>query len=239
MTRPEAPSALEIRRTHSLTTLVQDEIERLILSGEIKAGERLNENALATRLGVSRGPVREAARGLEKAGLVRVIVNRGAFVRQISIDEAAELYDLRAALFGMACRRVTEARRREHHDVLADLVSRMERAQRRRDADAYYPLNLEFHQALLKFSGSARLEAMYAGLVKEAHLFRRHALSSAPNMRASNVEHRAILSAIVAGRAADARRLGEQHVLSGKRRFLAAIKSEGQTAAAAALSERS
>jgi DNA-binding GntR family transcriptional regulator len=58
-------------------------------------------------------------------------------------------------------------------------------------------------------------------------------------MRASNVEHRAILSAIVAGRAADARRLGEQHVLSGKRRFLAAIESDGQTPLAAADLERS
>jgi DNA-binding GntR family transcriptional regulator len=239
MARPEAPSALEIRRSHSLTTLVQDEIERLILSGEIKAGERLNENALATRLGVSRGPVREAARGLEKAGLVRVIVNRGAFVRQISTDEAAELYDLRAALFGMACGRVALARRREHHDVLSDLVARMERAQRGRDAAAYYPLNLEFHQALLRFSGSARLEAMYGGLVKEAHLFRRHALSRAPNMRESNTEHRALLVAIVAGRAAEARRLGEQHVISGKRRFLAAIESDGQHVLAAAAPERS
>jgi DNA-binding GntR family transcriptional regulator len=225
MSRPIAPSALEIRRTHSLTTLVQDEIERLILSGEIKAGERLNENALASRLGVSRGPVREAARGLEKAGLVRVVVNRGAFVRQISIDEAAELYDLRAALFGMACRRLAESRSQEHLNVLAALVSRMERAQRRRDSAAYYPLNLEFHQALLRFSGSARLEAMYGGLVKEAHLFRRYALSRAPNMRASNAEHRALLAAIAGGRAAEARRLGEQHVFAGKRRFLAAIEN--------------
>jgi DNA-binding GntR family transcriptional regulator len=225
MSRPIAPSALEIRRSHSLTTLVQDEIERLILSGEIKAGERLNENALASRLGVSRGPVREAARGLEKAGLVRVVVNRGAFVRQISTDEAAELYDLRAALFGMACRRVAERHSQEQLDSLGELVSRMERAQRRRDAAAYYPLNLEFHDALLHFAGSARLEAMYAGLVKEAHLFRRHALARAPNMRASNAEHRALLAAIAAGRAVEARRLGEQHVLAGKRRFLASIET--------------
>jgi DNA-binding GntR family transcriptional regulator len=223
MSRSMAPSALEIRRTHSLTTLVQDELERLILSGEIKAGERLNENALALRLGVSRGPVREAARGLEKAGLVRVVVNRGAFVRQISIEEAAELYDLRAALFGMACHRVAENCAQEQLDALGELVSRMERAQRRRDATAYYPLNLEFHQALLRFAGSARLEAMYAGLVKEAHLFRRHALSRAPNMRASNAEHRALLAAITGSRPAEARRLGEQHVLAGKRRFLASI----------------
>jgi DNA-binding GntR family transcriptional regulator len=221
--RSAAASALEIRRTQSLTTLVQDEIERLILSGEIKAGERLNENALATRLGVSRGPVREAARGLEKAGLVRVIVNRGAFVREISLDEAAEIYDLRAALFGVACQRVAEAQSADHQAALSDLVARMDKAQQRRNAAAYYPLNLEFHESILRFAGSARLNEMYARLVKEAHLFRKRALSLAPNMRESNIEHRAIASAIAAGQAAEARRCGELHVLAGKRRFLAAV----------------
>jgi DNA-binding GntR family transcriptional regulator len=221
--RSSAISALEIRRTQSLTSLVQDEIERLILSGQIKAGERLNENALAARLGVSRGPVREAARGLEKAGLVRVVVNRGSFVREISVDEAAELYDLRAGLFGMACRRVAERRSVEQRDVLTELVARMDKAQRRRDAAAYYPLNLEFHQTLLHFAASPRLETMYAALVKEAHLFRRQALSRPPNMRESNAEHRALVVAIAAGRAAESRRLGEQHVLAGKCRFLASV----------------
>ena len=83
----------------------------MILSGELRAGERMNELALATRLGVSRGPVREAARTLERDGLVTSIVNQGVFVRQISIEEAAELYDLRAVIVGYACGRLASGSR--------------------------------------------------------------------------------------------------------------------------------
>lgn len=226
----DAAAALEMRRSHSLATLVQQEIERLILGGDLKAGERLNENALATRLGVSRGPIREATRGLEKAGLVKLVVNRGAFVREIGLAEASEIYDLRALMFGLACQRVAETRDPERLKVLAGLVKRMDGAQRKADAPAYYPLNLQFHETLIGFADSPRLAAIYASLVKEAHLFRRRALSSNVNMAKSNAEHRRILGAIVAGRALEARKLGEAHVLAGKRRFLAAVGEKERSA---------
>ena len=61
---------IDIVRTQSLTSLVQREVERLILTGVLAPGERINEQHLAARLQVSRGPVREALRGLEKARLV-------------------------------------------------------------------------------------------------------------------------------------------------------------------------
>jgi DNA-binding GntR family transcriptional regulator len=219
----DAAAALEMRRSHSLATLVQQEIERLILDGDLKAGERLNENALAARLGVSRGPIREATRGLEKAGLVKLGVNRGAFVREIGLAEASEIYDLRALMFGLACQRVAARRDPGRLKILLHLVKRMDDVRRDADASAYYPLNLEFHETLIGFADSTRLAAIYASLVKEAHLFRRRALSSNVNMAQSNAEHRRIVEAIVAGRASQARKLGEAHVLAGKRRFLAAI----------------
>ena len=61
----DAIAAIAERRSRSLTAIVHDEIERMILDGELKPGERLNEQVLAARLGVSRGPVREAARALD------------------------------------------------------------------------------------------------------------------------------------------------------------------------------
>ena len=97
MDAPQALAAIELRRTQSLTAIVSKELERMILSGEIKAGERLNEQLLATRLGVSRGPVREATRALERAGLepeaVRVAQGEGResvrdLVREVAAREA-------------------------------------------------------------------------------------------------------------------------------------------------------
>ncbi|MDO9439952.1 MAG: GntR family transcriptional regulator, partial [Beijerinckiaceae bacterium] len=90
-------STIALLQTSSLTSVVQGELERMILSGELAPGAKLTEMTLAARLGVSRGPLREAFRMLEEAGLVRTEKNRGVFVRDIPIDEAVEIFDLRAA----------------------------------------------------------------------------------------------------------------------------------------------
>ena len=84
-----------IERQRPLTLEVRDELERMILDGEVAAGERLNELTLAEQMGVSRGPVREAARLLENSGLVTYLPNRGFFVRKFSAEELDNLYELR------------------------------------------------------------------------------------------------------------------------------------------------
>ena len=108
----------------------------MILSGELQAGERLNEQALATRLGVSRGPIREATRALERAGLLTAIVNQGVFVRQLSRDEASEIYDVRGVVFGFACAaaRAAASRRRRRRALhgFVEPHGRGDRARRQR-----------------------------------------------------------------------------------------------------------
>jgi DNA-binding GntR family transcriptional regulator len=216
-----APSALDIVRTQSLSSLVAREIERMILSGALAAGERLNEQLLATRLGVSRGPVREAVRGLERSGLVVGVRNQGSYVRQVSAAEALEIYDLRAAITGMACARLAENASAEQVVALRDLVKRMDAARQADNPPAYYAANLEFHEALLGFGAGPRMRRLYEELGNELHLFRRRALVPPDNMRESNAEHIAILRAIAAGDAVAARAAGEAHIIGGKRRFQA------------------
>ena len=98
--RANAPHpTIALLQSNSLTSVVQAELERMILSGELAPGEKLTEMTLAAQLGVSRGPLREAFRMLEEAGLVRTEKNRGVFVRDIPIEEAIEIFDLRAATF--------------------------------------------------------------------------------------------------------------------------------------------
>ncbi len=215
----EAPSALEIVRTHSLASLVAQELERMILAGTLPAGERLNEQQVAARLGVSRGPVREAVRGLERSGLVVAVRNQGSFVRKVSAEEALEVYDLRAAITGLACARLAEARPAEALKALRALVTRMEAARREDDARGYYTLNLDFHATLLRFGAGPRTRRLYEDLGNELHLFRRRALVEPENMRESNAEHAALLRAIAAGDTEEARAAGEAHIANGKRRF--------------------
>ena len=80
--------AIRLVQSNSLATLVEREIERMILAGDLAAGAKMTEANIAQKLGVSRGPVREAFRSLEASGLVRLEKNRGVYVRQISLKES-------------------------------------------------------------------------------------------------------------------------------------------------------
>jgi DNA-binding GntR family transcriptional regulator len=208
--------ALQIRRTESLTSLVRRELERMIEVGELKAGDRLNENALATRLGVSRGPVREACRGLEQSGLVDVIVNRGVFVREIGAEEAAELYDIRASLYALAGRLLAARIDAAQLATLRGLVDEMERAATAGELNIFYPLNLRFHEAIVRFSGNGRLQALCTSIHREMHLLRRRTLDMPGRMKLSNAEHRRIVDALEARDGDTVAREMEKHVLESR-----------------------
>lgn len=214
---------IDIVRTQSLTSLVQREVERLILTGELAPGERINEQHLAARLRVSRGPVREALRGLEKARLVEAKVNRGVYVRELSVEQALEISEMRGLLTGYACARLAASSTAEQRARLAQLIETMAAAIEAGDAPAYYEHNLAFHDALMDYAGNARAKEMYDALVKESHLSRRKSLFSARAMAESNAEHRVILDAIRRGDPAEARGAGERHIVGGRRRFLDAL----------------
>lgn len=208
-------------RSESRSDFVRDALERMIMSGELAPGERLNELALAARLGVSRGPLREAMRGLQQEGLVAGDAGqRGMSVRRLDATELAELYDARALLQGFTCalaaRRATPAQQRDLEARLAAL----EDALRGGDTAAYYRLNLEFHEAMLQAAAHQRGAAMYRALLKESHPLRRTMLETPENRDASHLEHRQMVEAIRSGDAEAARRAGEAHVLSGKARWL-------------------
>jgi DNA-binding GntR family transcriptional regulator len=216
MTATDLSSALTIRRTESLTSLIRRELELMIERGELAAGDRLNENALAARLGVSRGPVREACRGLEQSGLVDVVVNRGVFVRQVSSREAAELYEIRAKLYGLAGRILAPAITERQLGELRDLVAEMDGAMQASDLNRFYPANLRFHELIVDFAGNGRLRAQTNALHREMHLFRRRTLDMPGRMTTSNREHGRILDALARHDAAAAERELEQHVLTSR-----------------------
>lgn len=213
-------AALRERREVSLTILVRREIERSIETGELRAGDWINEALLASRLGVSRGPVREACRGLEQSGLVKVIVNRGAFVREIDAQDARNLYELRAALFGFAGFRLAPIVTNGQIAALRALHDAMEKASADADLDSYYGINLKFHAMLLAFTGNDRLAVAYRGFVRELHLFRRRALVSPGRMEASNAEHAGIIDALAAHDPDLTRSRMEAHVLDARDRIV-------------------
>lgn len=211
---------IALLRNHSLATLVRQELERRILGGEIAPGAKLNEADVADELGVSRGPVREAFRGLEQAGLLRVEKNRGVFVRELSVAEADELYEVRAgldALVGkLAAARITAAQVQQ----LRELLKGMHKAARARDVDAYYPLNVRFHDLLVEITGNATLQATYRRLVNELHLFRRETLAHGEDsFPISTAEHAAVVEALASREGERAALLLYEHAMRSRERL--------------------
>jgi phosphonate utilization transcriptional regulator len=215
---------IELLRTASLSSAAQQEIERMILDGEIGPGSKLTEAWLSERLGVSRGPIREAFRMLEESGLVRQEKNRGVFVRDIPLEEALEIYDLRAAMDELVGRRLAETITPEQLKTARAIVERMDAAARSGDSDAYHLLNLDFHDALVGFTGNRKLAGVYRKLVKELALFRRRNLRDQQLLPHSAAEHRGILKAIASGDPEQAGRAMFDHVMESRER---ARKGEG------------
>src|SRR4051812_8543341 len=214
-----------IQTSEGLSRQIADQLKQLIYAGEFRAGDRLNEAALAVRMGTSRGPIREAIRILTGTGLVTPVVNRGVFVRKVSIQEMLEIYDLRALVFGFAaeraCEHVTDADRQRFEELLEG----MDRAAQAGDSGLYYELNVQFHETILVLSRSQRAHQLYDTYVKELHLYRRQNFNAPGNMRRSNVEHRKIFDAISKGNAARAKQFAEEHIQAGRQRLLALADS--------------
>lgn len=211
-------------RRATLAVEVRTEVERMIIDGELAAGEKLNELVLSQALGVSRGTVREAIRSLADSGLIDLVANRGAFVHQTTLQEISNLYDLRGAIFGMACaaaaHQVVAGNAPELVAAMRENLADMRAAHGADDIQRYYALNIAFHDMLMNAAANPKAKTIYDNLVKEMHLFRRRGLSLASNIARSIVEHAAIADAVSAGDPEAARAAAEAHIMSALGRYM-------------------
>lgn len=214
------PGSLDFLQTKTVPDLVQAEILRMIKAGQLQAGGKLNEISLAQHLRVSRGPIREAFRALEEAGLVKLEKNRGVFVREISPQEAAELYGLRATLDEMAGRSlalsITDAQLQE----LEDMLHRLDVAAENGAIEVYFPLNIAFHDRIVELTGNATLLEFYRRVIDRMHLIRRQSFAARDGANPSRTEHRAIVEGLASRDAVRAASCLRRHVENGYQRFL-------------------
>jgi DNA-binding GntR family transcriptional regulator len=233
METDHAPATVSLAdfRANTLTGVVQHEIERLILSGELKPGQRLNEKAVADKLAVSRGPVREACRALAELGLVYLIPQRGVFIQKVTRDDAIEVYDLRAGLTALAASLLAPILTKEMASQLDAYVEDMQKAAEKGDFSRFDPLNLEFHDYIVRSTGNSRLIKLYRGCVKEFHLFRVHGLVQRGALLQSNEEHREIVDALKSGHGSLGYDTSFSHVSKGKERMLMALDGMSKASA--------
>lgn len=210
--------------------IVREGLEQLILTGELADGAHLDEVRLATRFDVSRTPLREALQTLSASGLVELIPNRGAFVRNPGIQEMVEMFEVMAELEGMcgrlAARRVSDAALAE----IDDAAARCEDALAQGDSDEYYRRNERFHQLLYAASGNGFLAKEALRLQKRLQPYRRMQLRVRGRMPQSMAEHRDILDAIRAGDPGRAERALRAHVAVQGEKFNDLLASLGPVA---------
>ena len=135
-----------------------------IVEGSLADGARVPERALCERFNISRTPLREALKVLAAEGLIELLPNRGARIRQLSPEDVRELFDVMGGLEALAgrlaCERISEAEiaeiERMHHE--------MYRFYLRREMHGYFHCNQAIHQMIVAAAGNAMLAATYAGL---------------------------------------------------------------------------
>jgi DNA-binding GntR family transcriptional regulator len=219
MTNKVAPAenALALLRNCSMASAAQEEIEKLILSGGLRPGDKIGEAEMALRLGVSRGPIREAFRGLEEVGLVRFEKNRGVFVREVDLAQVDQNYVVRAALEALAARLLAEKISDDEVQELRTVIKRMEKAVARDEAAEYGALNVGLHRRIVEMAGNTKLMEIYSRITKELMLFRRRSLAP----RSTLDEHRDIVEKIAAHDPAGASQAILNHVEAARQRILA------------------
>ena len=218
-------NVLSLVQSTSLTRLVADSVEELILSGELAPGAKLNEVALAERFRVSRGPLREAFRLLEESGLIDQEKNRGVFVRVVELSEAAELYDVRAGLDATAGRLLAGRINVEQLSALRQLTDQMKSVDTR-DVEQFHILNLDFHDQIVAMTGNRTLSDTYRKLAKQLALFRKRNLMAPMAIPHFAQEHSAIVDLLEQRDALGCAEALYAHAQGGRQRML----SDGELA---------
>ena len=206
----EGAGVLE-RRAAPLREQAVIELRRAIVRGEYLPGHRLLERDLEQRLGVSRTVVREALRQLEAERLVRIEPHRGPVVRELTLDDARQLYELRAALEATAARLAAEQADSAHLQALRDAFARIEPG----DAlplDRLIEIKNDFYVALIAASGNRIIGETLDNVQARISQLRAVTLSHPGRGPQMLAELRDVLAAIEAGDGEAAFRFSVQHV---------------------------
>lgn len=188
-----------LQRPKSLTALAADEIRGRIVRGELDLGTPLSENALASELGVSKTPIREALLQLKMEGLVSIQPQRGSYVFEMSPAEIRELGELRETLELTALRRAMMRNREALVAALSAIVDSMAEAVADGDGGRYRLLDAGYHRALFEHAGNRYLADCYAGFAFRIQALRAR-LCSDPALNAVSLEeHRRLRDLIAAG----------------------------------------
>ena len=208
-----------------LVQQIAEFLTNAIIDGRLKNGQRLVENELQREFKVSRAPIREAFRILEKNGLVVIIPRKGTFVREISQKDIEELFPIRAWLERLAAQIATSHLEPRDIEEMNLALLGMTEAAKRKDFKSYFKHHLKFHETFINASKNDTLIGMLENVRRQALWFRFSYLWHEENFEYAGRAHREILDLFVRNNADSAGILVEQHILIAMNEFLKFLAS--------------
>lgn len=207
-----------------LRDVVFDTLREAIINGILRPGERLMEIQLAEELGVSRTPVREAIRKLEREGFVVMVPRKGAFVAGISLKDIADVFEVRAALealtAGLAAERITDEELEELERILVRKAEIIEES----DVERFLESDTTFHDTLYRASRNQRLIQILNNLQDEIQRFRAVSLAYPGRLRKTLEEHRKIVEAVAERDVERAQAMAWRHIENAENSLLEAVR---------------
>ncbi len=215
------------RLTQSLPEQIAERLAERIVAGNYPPAQRILEQAVSSEFGVSRGPVREALRLLERDGLVTILPRRGAQVTALSIAEVREIFDIRAALNGLRDRQIAEDPERDRVlPMLEEEVATLARLAREfRGGSEYVETVFRLNRFLNEAVASIRLRAILSSLALQTVRYSRLGLSTPERRRQSVKNWQRLVKAVREGDGLEAQRAAEQRVIDSRDAAIAKLEN--------------
>ncbi len=203
-------------------------LKKAIITGEIPAGERIVETDYADRLHISRTPLREALRKLERDGLVEYVMRRGVVVRAFTIEDVKEIYTIRNALEMLTLPSIIENATTEDIASLREKLSEMDRLQEKDDVDALSPLAREFHAQLTSISGQKRILRVIESQDEYIRRFSAMSIRQENRRSAAHAEHHKLVDYVEARDLEKFTELMQHHIDRSMDNCLTALAAQKQ-----------
>jgi len=209
-----------------LRELVLDAIRSAIMNGTLQPRERLMEIQMAEELGVSRTPIREALRNLELEGFIVMVPRKGAYVADLSFKDIADVFEIRAALEGLAAGLAAERITEEELEDMERLLVEKRDAITQNDIGKLVEVDTKFHALMYQASRNERLSSIISNLREQIQRFRLTSLSYPGRMKESLNEHKKIVEAIQSRDIQIARHLAQEHIENAENVLIECLRKE-------------
>lgn len=210
----------DMNGTRSLAEEVTEILRNRILQGEYTMGEKLTENKIAAELKVSRTPIRDAFRQLEKEQLVEYIPNKGCFARGFSREDMNDIYAVRGAVEALAIRKACEHADEQDIRQLGRQLEKMHFYTKQNSYEKLLQANEEFHLMIYRMTESRFIVQIMKTYQDYVHLARRESLKKEEDLPEIYQEHEAIYRAIEARDKDAAAKAGEHHLEQSAKRAM-------------------